>query len=257
MSAGAFTGMGFSPTWDDGFPLLAATLFGASFREGDPLSWDSQALNRAVKFVHDWNAVTNSGLGASDDFAFRYFNAPPETMLLSGRVLIADMDSSHFFTLDEDIRSGLDFRWIADDDGAIPPDPGVVYLGLVKAGGKRASAAADAFVRWFFDRETQRGLLDDGRKFGRTEISFGIAGGFSALRQVTEQVFPAFYPTLLGYAPPADFISTVAPLPGDWVAMRDEVVIPYLLERARSTAEDAGSAELRARIAEWTRLNRF
>ena len=256
-SAGAFTRMGFSPSWDDGFPLLAAELFGASFAEGDPLSWDSRALDRAMEFVHDWNAVTNSDLRAGDDFTFRYFNAPPEAMLLSGRAQIIVMDSSRFFTLDENLRSLLDFRWISAEDGSILPNPGVSYMGLVKRGGKRASTAADAFVRWFLDRETQRELLEDGLKFGRTETSFALAGGFSALRPVTEQVLPAFHPILLGHTPPAYFFSAVEALPSDWVAMRDRVVIPYLLERSRSPRGERGTPDLRTRIAEWTRLNRL
>ena len=256
-SAGSFTRMGFSPSWDDAFPLLAATLFGASFAEGDPLSWDSPSLDRAMEFVRDWNAGTNPDLRAGDDFRFRYFNAPPETTLLSGRVLTVVMDSSYFFTLDENRRSQLDFRWIAAEDGLISPDPGVSYMGLVNGGGKRASAAADAFVRWFFDRETQRELLEDGLDFGRTETSFGLAGGFSALRTVTEQVLPAFYPILLGHTPPAYFLSPVESLPGDWAGMRDRVVIPYLLERSRSPEGESGTPDLRTRVADWARLNRF
>jgi len=259
----AFTRMGFSPEWDDGFLFVAATLFGASFREdvspmeSRPLAWDPPSLARAMDFVHDWTAQTNSGFRASDDFAFRFFNAPPASMALDGRIFFAYMDSSDFFTLAEDLRNKLGFRWIARRTGdreTVPLAECAAYLGLTRSGG--SPRAADAFVRWFFRADTQRSLLERSHKFRQMETSFGIAGGFSALRQVTEQIFPQFYPDLLGQVPREDFFEPSGALPGDWADMRERVILPYLGERARRP-DGEGLVPLETRLADWARLNRF
>jgi len=251
----AVTRMGFSPTWNDEFLFLAATLFDASFREAEssPLAWNPAAVEQAAEFAREWNAGVNFGAQATDNFTFRFFTIPPAHMILSGRILFAYMDSASFFTLAEDQRNDLDFRWIAEGD-SIPLAAGATYLGLARRSG--APGAADAFIRWFFRADTQRALLERSHKFRQMETSFGIAGGFSALRPVTEQVFPQFYPALLGHIPPEDFLSPANVLPSDWPAIKERVVLPYLRERA-AQPDAAGLAPLETRLADWARLNRF
>ena len=51
---GAYTRMGFSPTWDDNFLFITATLYNTSFREAEPIAWDSIALDQAMSFVYQW-----------------------------------------------------------------------------------------------------------------------------------------------------------------------------------------------------------
>ena len=254
----AFTRMGFSPKWDDNFLFVAATLFGVSFREvpsptGASLAWDSLAIEQAMNFVHEWTSEANSGIQATDNFTFRFFNLPPANMVLTERVLFAYMDSARFFTLSENQRNGLDFRWLAEND-TIPLAEGAVHLALPRGG--TAPRAADAFVRWFFRADTQRSLLERSHKFRQMETSFGIAGGFSALRPVTEQVFPQFYPDMLGHMPPEDFLSPAGILPNDWAAIKERVVLPYLNERALRP-DGSGMIPLETRLADWARLNRF
>jgi len=249
----AFTRMGFSPTWNDDFLFVAATLFNAAFAEANPLEWDSASIERAADFIREWNTRVNSGTQATDNFTFRFFTIQPAHMILSGRILFAYMDSAEFFTLAEDQRNDLDFRWIAEQD-TIPLAEGAAYLGLVRRSG--APRAADAFVRWFFRADTQRSLLERSHKFRQMETSFGIAGGFSALRPVTEQIFPQFYPALLGHIPPEDFLSPANVLPNDWAMMKERVILPYLSERT-TQPDNAGIAPLETRLADWVRLNRF
>jgi len=250
-AAGAFTRMGFSPTWDDDFLFVMATLLGASFAEANPVAWDSGALAGAGDFAREWIAGANMGVQDSGHFEFRFFTIPPESMILSGRIFFAYMDSARFFTIAEDRRRGLDFRWIAERD-AIPVAESAVYLGIAQ--GSR-SPAADAFVRWFFRADTQLALLERSHKFRQMETSFGVAGGFSALRAVTEQFFPGFYPELLGALPPEDFFVPANALPSDWAAMKRQVVVPYLRERAEGAAD--ATIPLESRVADWARLNRF
>jgi ABC-type glycerol-3-phosphate transport system substrate-binding protein len=249
---GAYTRMGFSPTWDDNFLFITATLYNTSFREAEPLAWDSTALEQAMNFAYKWTCEANTNIQAVDDFTFKYLYNPPATHALSGRILFTCMDSDRFFTLAEDQQNNLDFRWLAERD-TIPLAEESIYLGLAKKG--KAPKAAAAFLRWFFSAETQRTLLELSRQNRMFETSFGISGGFSAMRPVTEQIFPQFYLGLLGRMPPAEFLSPPNILPVNWIALKERVILPYLHDRARQPNQE-GISQLERRLADWQRVNR-
>jgi ABC-type glycerol-3-phosphate transport system substrate-binding protein len=250
---GVYTRMGFSPTWDNNFLFITATLFDASFKEQEagPIAWNSNALEKSMDFVYAWNSEANTNMQTADDFTFKYLYDPPAKLVLSGRILFTCMDSDRFFTLAEDQQNNLDFRWIAEED-TIPLAEGTVYLGLAKKG--KAPKAAAAFLRWFLSADTQRAILERSRQNRMFETSFGISGGFSAMRPVTEQIFPQFYLSLLGHIPPADFLSPPNILPMNWMALKERVVLPYLHDRARQT-DQTDIYELENRLADWRRMN--
>ncbi|MDR2435486.1 MAG: hypothetical protein LBD47_13100 [Treponema sp.] len=249
---GVYTRIGFSPLWDDNFLFITAVLFKVAFQEAEPLAWNAAALDRAMSFVYDWINEVNTGIQAEDDFYFKYFYEPPATLALSERILFTYMGSDELFTLPEERQSSLDFRWIAEDN-TIPLAESAVYLGLPKKG--KAPGAAAAFVRWFYQAETQRRLLERSKNTRAIETSFGISGGFSALRTVTEQVFPRFYPSLLGHMPPEDFLSPANILPSNWTALKERVILPYLRDRARSP-DRSYVYPLEYRLIDWQKVNR-
>jgi ABC-type glycerol-3-phosphate transport system substrate-binding protein len=249
---GVYTRMGFSPVWDDNFLFVAAALYNASFREAEPLAWNTHALDNAMDFMFEWIREANSGIQAVDDFTFKYYYNPPAKLALSGRILFAYMDSDDFFTLAEDQRNHLDFRWLAEKD-TIPLNEMSVYLGLVENG--RSAEAAEAFLLWFFNPQTQKDLMERSARMRMRETSFGIAGGFSAMRQVTEQVFPQFYPDLIRHMPPQDFLSPPNILPGNWSELKERVILPYLHDRARQP-NDNGIIPLERRLADWQILRK-
>jgi ABC-type glycerol-3-phosphate transport system substrate-binding protein len=251
-SKGLYTRMGFSPSWDDNFLFITATLFNTAFREAEPIAWDSLALDRAMNFAYEWTCEANTGIQAVDDFTFKYFYIPPARLALSGRILFTCMDSEAFFTLTEDQRNNLDFRWLAERN-IIPLTEESVYLGLVKKG--KAPKAAAAFLQWFFNTDTQRYILERNRQNRMYETSFGICGGFSAMRPVAEQIFPQFYQGLLGHIPPADFLSPANILPGNWISLKERVILPYLHDRARQ-GDQEGITNLERRLADWQRVSR-
>jgi ABC-type glycerol-3-phosphate transport system substrate-binding protein len=249
---GIYSRMGFSPSWSDDFLFITATLFNASFKEAAPLAWDPEALEQAMVYVRDWIEEVNGGIRAEDDFVFKYFYDSPSNLALSGRILFAYMNSADLFTLTQEKRINLDFRWIAGNN-TIPLSEEAVYLGICKEG--RAKKAAMFFVRWFFLEDTQRHLMEVSRDKRLTETFFGIGNGFSALRTVTEYIFPQFYTNLLGHMPPEDFLSPPNILPRSWTAIKERVILPYLHDRIRhSTKNDIRSLE--RRLNDWTRLNR-
>jgi ABC-type glycerol-3-phosphate transport system substrate-binding protein len=249
---GTYTRMGFSPFWDDDFLFIVATLFDASFREAAPLAWDAAALEQAMNFINNWISEVNTNIQAEEDFTFKYFFDPPAKLAQSGRILFTHMNSDELFTLAEDQRNNLDFRWIAERN-VIPLTEGSVYLGLIKKG--KAPKAAAAFIRWFFQSETQRQILERSRASRMNETSFGIAGGFSALRPVTEQIFPQFYGSLLGHIPPGDFLSPANILPGNWMIIKERLILPYLRDQVRSRNRE-GTYPLERRIGDWQRVNK-
>jgi hypothetical protein len=249
---GSFSRMGFSPAWNNEFLFITATLFNASFREASPLAWNPQALDQAVFYLREWIQEANTGVEAEDDFVFKYFYDPPSKLVIAGRILFTYMDSSRFFTLGEEQRSSLDFRWIAEHD-TIPLSEDTTYFGICKAG--KAQKAALAFTRWFFREETQRNFLEQSRANRLNETVFGIANGFSALRTVTEQVFPQYYPGLLGRMPPETFLAPSNILPGNWTALKEKVILPYLYDRIRGPGEKEARS-LERSLADWFRVNR-
>ncbi|MDR0495951.1 MAG: hypothetical protein LBG95_10055 [Treponema sp.] len=251
VSRGVYTRMGFSPSWDDNFLFITASLYNTAFREAEPVAWDSLALDRAMNFAYEWICEANTGIQAVDDFTFKYFYIPPARLALSGRILFTCMDSDAFFTLTEDQQNNLDFRWLAERN-IIPLSEESVYLGLMKKG--KAPKAAAAFLHWFFNADTQRMILERNRRNRLYEISFGISGGFSAMRPVTEKIFPQFYQGLLGHMPPADFLSPANILPSNWIALKERVIFPYLHDRARQ-GDQEGIIHLERRLADWQRIS--
>jgi ABC-type glycerol-3-phosphate transport system substrate-binding protein len=249
---GAYTHMGFSPLWNDNFLFISSVLFGVSFREATPLAWDSAALDRSMDFIYNWTHEINTNNQAEEDFTFKYFFEPPEKLIQSGRILFSYMDSSELFTLSEDSKNNLDFRWIIEQN-MVPINEDMVLLGIPKKA--KSQRAAKAFIQWFFRIENIRLLIEYSRSNRMNDNIFGICGGFSALVSVTEQIFPGFYPELLGRMPPSENFMPPNVLPGSWAVIKERVILPYLHVRARggSTSE---IYTLERRLLDWMRINR-
>jgi ABC-type glycerol-3-phosphate transport system substrate-binding protein len=251
-TGGVYSRMGFSPAWNDEFLFLTAKLFNTGFREADPLAWDSRALEEAMVYNQNWIGEANTSFQQVDDFTFKYFYDPPAKLLLSGHILFTYMGSAELFTMAQERRSALDFRWIVKDN-SISLNEDTVYYGICKRG--KGKKAAEAFTRWFFSGETQMLLLATSRNKRMNERSFGIGGGFSALRSVTEQIFPRFYPGLVGHIPPEDYLVPPNVLPQNWTALKEKVILPYMHDRIRRGSRENVNP-LERRISEWIRLNR-
>lgn len=257
---GIYSRMGFSPIWNDEFLYVSTALFNAAFREAEigvvsaqseiagNVMWNAEALDEAIAALRSWTQEVNTSIQAEDDFVFKYFYEPSAKLAMSGRILFTYMDSASLFTLRQEQRSNLDFRWIAENN-TIPVSEDTVYYGIHKRG--KAKKAADAFTEWFFQAETQHRLLETSKKQRMNETYFGISNGFSAIRTVTEQIFPLFYPSLLGHMPPSAFLSPPNILPQNWSSLKAQVIIPYLHAQIRRQE----TRPLERRISDWYRTN--
>ena len=246
-----YTHMGFSPAWNEDFLYVVTSLFNTNFREANPLAWDPLALEKSITYIQNWIKEKNTSVQAEEDFVFKYLFSSPSKLAASGRILFGYMQSYDLFTLPEEQQTNLDFRWVAHEKNIIVLE-GSTYIGICKEG--KARKAANAFLLWFFNEETQLLLLENSRKFRINEGSFGIANGFSALRTVTEQIYPRFYPLLLGHMPPQDYLCPPNILPSNWMVLKERVILPYFHERLRTTSR-MDLVSLERRISEWYRQN--
>jgi ABC-type glycerol-3-phosphate transport system substrate-binding protein len=252
ISRGIYTRMGFSPLWNDNFLITTAVLSGASFREANPLTWDSAALERSMAFINNWTNEINTSNQDEDDFTFRYFFEPPERLLQGGRIFFSYTESRDLFLLSEESKNQIDFRWVMEQNRILVTEDSV-YLGIPKR--VKSKKAAKEFILWFFKVENQRRILEYSRANRINENIFGICGGFSALNLVTEQIYPLFYPELLGRMPPSEHFTHQNILPANWLIIKERVILPYLHDRARKEhAEEVYPLE--RRLADWMRMNR-
>jgi ABC-type glycerol-3-phosphate transport system substrate-binding protein len=252
INRGIYTRMGFSPLWHDNFIYLTAVLFGSSFRESNPLEWDSEALEKAMDFINNWTNEINTNIQAEEEFTFKYFFEPPEKLIKSERIHFSYMKSSDLFTLSDDSKNQLDFRWIMEQN-MVPVAEDTVFLGIHRRA--KSQKAARAFIIWFFQPENQQLFMEYSRANRINESIFGICGGFSALTSVTEQVFPLFYPEILGRMPLPEYFTPSNVLPGNWLSIKERVVLPYLHDRARIERKE-DTVSLETRLSDWIRMNR-
>ena len=171
INRGAYTRMGFSPLWSNDFLMTVAVLSGTSFRAASPLTWDTDALERSMDFVNNWTTEINTSNQAEEEFTFKYFFEPPERLVQNRRILFSYMDSSNFFTLNEESKNNLDYRWIMEQ-GRIPINEDIVLIGIPKRA--KSAKAARAFIQWFFTTENQRLILEYCIETRVSENVFGI-----------------------------------------------------------------------------------
>lgn len=244
---GGLATVGFSPLWNPEFLLLAARLFGARPRagRGGVLSWDPQGLQASVEFTRSWIAEDNGGAALDRAFAERNLVQPWERLLASRKILFALMPFTEFLALPEDVRRGLDYRWLARA-GAIPVRDTVLFAAVPRAA--RNKRGAKAFLEWFAGPATQREMAEVNRSLRLG--AFGVTSGFPALAALNEKDLPQLHPSLLGRVPAPALLAFPEPLPSGWSRLRDRALLPWLERSAAGAA--AGSLE--EAIAAWQRV---
>jgi ABC-type glycerol-3-phosphate transport system substrate-binding protein len=245
-----WTAMGFGPSWEKSFLYLAAKLKGARFSADNTnsLVWDENALADAITFIREWTLGANASTESEEDFAFKYLYTPPERRIVSGKCLFAYLPSNSLFLIPQNAQSRIAFRWV-HENFQIPIEDACVYLGVNKK--SKHAEAAEIFVSWFFQQETQRALLERFSAMRLNTGTFGIAGGFSGMREVTERIFPTYYPLLLGNIPAPDYLAAPNVFPSQWLDIKEQVIFPYLAESCDTRNTHGAEKKLDALLAEW------
>ncbi len=247
--SGAYTAMGFAPSWNTDFVYQVTKLKNTGYEAKDAsFSYDEEALKAAVNEMRNWTGAYNTDTQMEQSFQFKYLYMPEYKQLVGDRCLFTYMSSSEFFTLLRNSTPDLSFRWLSDGQRTMIADD-CVYLGLYRHA--RSPRKAQLFIQWFFTESTQRQLLERSRNMKLDTEGFGIAGGFSSLKNVTNRIFPSYYRELLGNLPAEEYLEMPAVLPVRWQSIKRRVLLPYLAEAVNTNAEP--SKTLEERIEEWNR----
>jgi len=230
-----FVRMGFSPLWQPEFLYTASALYGAQFRETSEGSvhWNSARLQDLKEFCKTWIEEINLGYEQDMLFQRKYLYEPMPKLLDTGRILFYSTDSSSLFQNLEDQGEEADFRWLGLEN-RIPVGEEVLYFGIPK--GSRNKRGARLFLAWILQPETHTKLLAINQ--GKRLDTFGIAGGFSSLRVVTEKEFPRVYRRLLGRIPPEELFTFPKALPVGWGEQKERVVVPWLVSYVLGKADE-------------------
>jgi len=247
--------MGFSPRWPDRELLYQwIQLTGADFGEARtaqdrknsngeafPVTWNPGGLENAAALLRAYVRDVNGSVAAEDAFAFKYLFAPGYKNVEAGKVLFAAMDSAAYFTLPPVARSRYEYRYFSEKERlAVLED--IRYAGIPRRAPNKETARQ--FLRWLFNPGHQKDILEKSRGLRISESAFGVAGGFSSIKSVTEDVFPSYYTDLLGHIPPEDMVLPPRAFPDSWEKIKAEVILPWLDEIAGKEAEPAANAEL-------------
>lgn len=223
---GAYTRMGFTPLSYPDFPYLVARLFNVNFRvEKGNVVYNNLALKDTIDYLRNWSDSANQSVQTEDDFAYKYLFMPEYRQATSGRCLFSYTTSDQLFRFMHDEDEEIDYRWIYKGD-SIPVEDSFVMMGIYD----RAEnvVGATEFISWFLQSENQKAILDRKAKANLDTEKFGIAGGFSAVREVNDRILPLYYTKLLSNLPPSQMITVPEKLPAKWDSYKEIVIEPYI-----------------------------
>lgn len=223
---GFYSRMGFTPLSNEGFLYLVTRIYNTNFHlEKNQIVWNNVYLKNAADFLRDWTISSNASAQTEEDFSFKYLFMPYYRQVTSERTLFSYTTSNEFFKLANEQELDIDFRWIVQDN-KIHLEDSFVMLGIGRD--CRNITGATEFVSWFFTSDNQKIILERKQHEKLETGLFGIAGGFSALTDVTEHVIPLFYTALLSNLPPSNMLTVPQKLPARWESYKSLVIVPYL-----------------------------
>ena len=223
---GNFSKIGFVPSASSGFLYLTTKLYGVDFREEKgQIMWSDLRLRNSVNYIRDWINTNNGSVQEEQDFAYKYLFMPDYRQVTSGRTLLAYTTSNKMFGNMKAQELDIDYRWVTGDN-FIPIEDSFTMMGIYKKA--QNEQGATEFLSWFFNSENQEAILERKIQMNLNNEMFGIADGFSSLRDVTEHVLPIYYNQLLTNLPPANLLKVPQKLPARWDSYKSLVVEPYL-----------------------------
>ena len=234
----AYTKIGFTPLGNNDFLYLVAKMKGADFHEEKgEIIWNGQSLLNSVSALRDWVYKENTSPQIEEDFTFKYLFMPYYRQVSSGRTLYAYTTSDSLFKTLKEQDLSIDYRWVVDNKSIFIEDS-CTMMGVYKKAENQVGATE--FISWFFQSENQRKILEAKEEMHLETDLFGIAGGFSSLRDVTEHILPIYYNQLLTNLPPSQILTVPQKLPARWDSYRTLVVEPYI--KAAVTLQEGESA---------------
>lgn len=234
--SGTYKKMGFSVLNNPDFLYTSSKLNNVNFHDEDGnILWNEQKLNATIASLKDWINTENKSAQTENDFAYKYLFMPDYRQVTSGKTLFAYTTSDRLFQILHEQDLNIDYRWITDGT-SIPVEDDFIMMGISKKTQNLANASE--FITWFFRPENQDAILDRKIKLHLNTEMFGISGGFSSVREVTEKIIPIYYTQLLSNLPPQQMISPSPQVPARWQSYKSIVILPYLESALNSEKEE-------------------
>jgi hypothetical protein len=174
----------------------------------------------------------------------------PEYKLVStNNCLFSYTTSDRLFSIPEEKLGDVEYRWLHYNN-KIPIEDKIISLGVHKK--SKNIDNAEIFILWLMKEETQRAILERNKNMKLNTATFGIAGGFSAIKSVNDRVFSQFMPILMGNLPVAEYLQSPNILPAHWEDIKERVIIPYLKE-ATDTENQVTEQAFLDKISDWNK----
>ena len=230
-----YTAIGFAPQSNTNFLYTTAQLLGANFREdkNNSFTWNKDSVDETIRYLKEWISTENTSPQVESDFVYKYLSETPDKQVTSGRTLFSFVTSDKLFSMSAAQLAKLDFRWL-NHNGLIPIEDSMISMGIAKH--TKKALLASEFISWFFTTETQHIFIERKIKTNLDTTQFGIAGGFSSLKDVNEHILPVYYPAMLTNIPQAGTFTVSDKKPTTWNKIKYRIIIPYLSEAVQ--AED-------------------
>ena len=213
--------MAFSPRWQ-AFGLTVLHLKGAAFRESfqGGLTWNSERLREGLGLIQSW---PSPGWDQVTEFQRKYMQADLVPPLVANRIQFFPSTLASFLSRPWNERRDLDFRFV-DQGGLTAATDNTVWTGIPSSSLTRG--AAERFLVWFFQTETQKKLILLSRS--EDDRAFGLARGLSALVVPNGSALTVAWPDLAGRLPGAEQVLFWGDLPADWSVLKASVLRPWL-----------------------------
>lgn len=247
-----FSKIGFTLLDNSEFLYLSTRILGADFHKTKTgIAWDSEKLADGIGYIRNWIAVDNGGTATESDFAYKYLSMPSYRKVNTDRCLFAYIKSNDLFSLTSEQFSNLDYRWISSEDKLMIEDS-LTMIGINSK--SKHISESKFFIKWLLSVETQRKILELKDDKSTVADTFGIAGGFSSLWEVNEQILPVHHTMLMSNIPQASALQIPKELPPLWDTIKERVVLPYILQVCGAEKSDS-IIPLEERLVTWERQN--
>lgn len=247
---GAYTKIGFTPLSNNDFLYQTTKHYDVDFHEEKgKIVWNPDNLNKVTEELKNWVVTENGSAQKEEDFSFKYLFMPDYRQVTSGRTLYSYTTSDQLFKVMKEQNLDIDYRWIVQDK-KIQIEDSLTMMGIYRKAENQVGATE--FISWFFQPVNQQAVLERKEQLNLETELFGISGGFSAVRDVTEHILPVYYTQLLTNLPPAQMLTVPEQLPARWESYKSMVVEPFI--KSVVTAEDETAVPSMAELeSEWRR----
>ena len=239
----------FSPLWNPEslffFSILSPGICRQFETESEVKQRDVEAGLSQVRYMVE---ALDGGFKAESQFREKYMYKNPLELLGSGHIFFWYSDVGSFYSMSAEARRNVAFRYYLNRDSKIAVCEDMLWLGIPKKGGNTVGAIA--FIKWLMNHDVQMDLILKAREMDIR--SFGLAGGFSAIKTVNAEVFPQIYPFMTSFIPQEELLAFPDSCPTDWYAFKKGAIIPYLVQEC-STEET--SRKLLEVAESWRRMN--